>query len=151
MQVVATQKGLYGVVRERGDLFELTDAAHKSKRWMVEADSAEGKALLRDVGKSAKGVSDDVITAELTAATGKAGAIYKAENAKLTARVKELEARIAELEAELSQRPKEPAAPAEPADEEDADADADADAIKKAETAPEDVAPPVRVTRRSRG
>ncbi|CDN96086.1 hypothetical protein BN949_05261 [Agrobacterium tumefaciens] len=43
--VMATQQGTYGHIREYGDVFQLTDDKHFSKRWMVDVTSAEAKAL----------------------------------------------------------------------------------------------------------
>lgn len=49
--VMATQQGTYGHIREYGDVFELTDDAHFSKRWMVEVGSAEQRALQKAATK----------------------------------------------------------------------------------------------------
>lgn len=43
MKVVATQRGYYGQLIEIGQLFELDDPKHYSKRWMKKFDTKEDK------------------------------------------------------------------------------------------------------------
>lgn len=132
MDVVATQKGKFGRMRERGDEFSIESKEQFSEVWMVKAGTPEAKAILAETKGS--GVTAAQIAAEEAAATGKAN--DKAE-------IKALRARVAALEEELAEA-KTSTEDAKPTKDEGDDAKDEGDG-------PEDDAPKTRKTRRSRG
>lgn len=136
MEVVATSKGKYGAMRERGDAFTLDAKRHFSERWMVKANSKEAKAILAET--RAEGVTEGQIAAEVAAATGKADAA-----------IAEKDARIAELEAALAAQTG-PGSTTSEADGENAPADEE-HVTPDEPGANEEAAPASRKTRRRRG
>ena len=91
MDVIATQKGLYDRVRERGDLFTIRDAkADFSEVWMAKPGTDEAKAAIADKRRD-QTVTPEQVAAEVAAATGRSSADK--------ARIAELESRLAAMEA----------------------------------------------------
>lgn len=139
MDVVATQKGKFGRMRERGDEFSIESKEQFSKVWMVKADTPEAKAILAETKGS--GITSAQIAAEEAAATGKAN--DKAE-------IKALRARVAALEEELAGA-NTSAKDAKPTTDEGDDTKDKGDDAKDVGGEPTDDAPKTRKTRRSRG
>jgi len=124
MEVVARQKGFYGTLREVGDAFRIAGDTHFSTRWMYDAASPEGKALV-DKQSASKNVvrsgrpSRDALTGERLEAGGSAEMILE-----LTRQIKVLQGENAMLKERITE--------ARAAGEEPADRSDTADAVKAA-------------------
>lgn len=119
--VIATRDGHYGgKYRRAGDKFDVTKAAHVSKRWMAPQDSQKAKEFERALSK--QGVERDQITGERVSAGGvpEQLAIALEENRKLTDQVTSQQQAIDELTKQLEEFKSEPVAPATPAEPQDA-------------------------------